>query len=188
MNYQKYKSSRDAAWDVLIKSQVSELPVDILGICKLLGVKVKYKHFDDGNDGIAQIVRGRAVILIEPDRPRERKRFTIAHELGHILLGHVGKYELVSREPSPNDSPIEHEANVFASRLLAPACVLWGLDLHTPEEIMRVCDISYTAASIRAERMKELYTRNKFLISPRERLVYKQFEKYIKYRQHQEDC
>lgn len=188
MNYQRYKSSRDVAWDVLIKYGVSELPVDILGICKLLGVKVKYKHFDDGNDGTAQIIESQAVILLEPDRPRERKRFTIAHELGHILLGHVGKCELVSREPSGSDSLIEHEANVFASRLLAPACVLWGLGLHTPEEIMRVCDISYTAACIRAERMKELYTRNKFLISPRERIVYKQFENYIKYHQHREDC
>ena len=24
----------------------------------------------------------------------------LIHELGHILLGHVGKYDLVSREPS----------------------------------------------------------------------------------------
>lgn len=40
---------------------------------------------------------------------RQRKRFTVAHELGHIMLGHVGHYELINREILPNDNPIEQE-------------------------------------------------------------------------------
>lgn len=69
---------------------------------------------------------------------------------------------------------------MFAIRLLSPACVLWGLNLHTAEEIAEYCDISLQAASYRAERMAELYRRNRFLRSPVERTLYKQFEPFIK--------
>ena len=68
---------------------------------------------------------------------------------------------------------------MFAARLLAPACVLWGLDLHTAEEISEACNISLQAAGFRAERMKELYRRNRFLTSPLERKLYDQFRDFI---------
>jgi len=68
---------------------------------------------------------------------------------------------------------------VFASRFLAPACVLWGLNVHTAADIARICEISAEAAGIRAKRMAELYKRNMFLTSPLERRVYGQFEKFI---------
>lgn len=74
---------------------------------------------------------------------------------------------------------IEQEADVFAARLLAPACVLWGLDIHTAREISELCDISLTAAQVRAERMEILYSRNKFLTSPLEKKVYSNFQSYI---------
>jgi Zn-dependent peptidase ImmA (M78 family) len=104
----------------------------------------------------------------------------VAHELGHILLGHVGEYHLVNREPSPHDDPIEQEANGFAARLLAPACVLWGCGASSAEEIAALCDISMAAARYRWERMQILLERDKFLRSPLERKVYKRFSKYIK--------
>ena len=109
-----------------------------------------------------------------------RQRFTAAHELGHILAGHVGKYTLVNREPSPQDNPIEQAANVFASRLLAPACVLWGCGVQTAEEIQQLCQISRQAAAYRMERLRVLYARQRFLTSPLERAVYEQFREYIK--------
>lgn len=84
------------------------------------------------------------------------------------------------REPDPGDNPIEQAANVFASRLLAPACVLWGCGVQSAEDIERLCDISRAAAEFRWTRMQELYRRQRFLTSPLERLVYAQFEDYIK--------
>lgn len=68
---------------------------------------------------------------------------------------------------------------MFAARLLAPACVLWGINAQTAEQIATVCNISHEAAKIRAERMEVLRKRGKFLTSPLERQVYKQFENYI---------
>lgn len=61
-----------------------------------------------------------------------------------------------------------------------PACVIWGLNIHTTKDIQDVFDVSYTAAEIRAERMQILYERNRFLTSPLEKRVYDRFEPYIK--------
>lgn len=182
MDYKRYKASRDLAWQILLNEGVRELPVKIGPLCKQMGIPVRYYSPADDNDGISTIIDGRAVILVSDRCISTRQRFTAAHELGHILLGHVGQYPLVNREPSQGDNPIEQEANVFASRLLAPACVLWALNARTPEQIASLCQISYQAAVFRAERMTLLYARNRFLSSPLEQDVYLQFSDFIRRR------
>lgn len=179
MNYKDYQNARDAVWRLLIDLKVGELPVRPGAMCRTLGIKVRYYTPEDGNDGMSFLNDGVPTILVSSAAPLSRQRFTAAHELGHILLGHVGRYQLVNREPSPQDNPIEQAANVFASRLLAPACVLWGCNARTPEQIAGLCDISMQAAQFRAERMELLYQRNKFLTSPLERQVYQRFADYI---------
>lgn len=119
------------------------------------------------------------IIIYDDQVPLGRKRFTVAHELGHIFLGHSLIAGFYARTPRGTIPRVENEANIFASRFLAPACVLWGLGVHTADEIARICEISQEAATIRANRMEELYKRNMFLTSPLERRVYKQFEKFI---------
>ena len=86
---------------------------------------------------------------------------------------------MLNREPSLEDDPLEQAANVFASRLLAPACVLWGCNMQSAAEIAQLCGISQTAAEFRWERLQLLYQRGKFLTSPLERQVYAQFRPYI---------
>lgn len=180
MDYMNYKKSRNLAWEILSSEGVTELPVMVGKICTQMGIKVLYFDAPEGeSDGYCLVSSGQPRIYVARDRPRERQRFTAAHELGHILLGHAGKFDLVNREPSETDNPIEHDANVFASRLLAPACVLWALDAHTPDEIADLCQISHQAATFRAQRMELLYQRGKFLTSPLERAVYQQFMPYI---------
>ncbi len=135
---------------------------------------------DSDIDGFSTIQK-EPIIFINSEKTTntQRMRFTVAHELGHIMLGHVGVYELVNREPSLSDSQIEREANIFASRLLAPACVLWGCGVKSAEDIVKLCDISYQAALFRMERMNILYERNKFLLSPLERKVFENFKPFI---------
>lgn len=204
MDYSKYKESRNLSWEILISQNVHALPVKISEICTSYGIniysysqnaklinKLKADKLKIGNDGFTTAVGGgKPIIFFDDSKSPERSRFTIAHELGHILLEHVGRYNLINREPSSEDNPIEQAANVFASRLLAPACVLWGLNVHTPEEIMGYCNLTYTAATFRAERMKQLYSREKefiqkrgkscFLMSMLEQQVYQQFSDFIR--------
>ena len=179
MHYKDYQNARDAAWKLLIDLKIRELPIKTGTICKALGIPIRFYTPTDGSDGKSFIAGQVPVIMVSDKVPLPRQRFTAAHELGHILLGHVGRYELVNREPTPQDNPIEQAANVFASRLLAPACVLWGCGAETPEQIAALCGISYQAAQFRAERMATLRQRNKFLSSPLEREVYRQFADYI---------
>ena len=179
MNYKDYKNTRDLVWEILIRERITELPVRVSELCRNMGIPILLHEFEDGNLGISAMVNGSPIILVNKGDSAERQRFTAAHELGHIMLGHVGKYKLVNREPSPNDNPIEQAANVFASRLLAPACVLWGCNIHTADEIAVNCKISRQAAEYRAARMEILYKRNAFLTSSLEREVYENFRQYI---------
>lgn len=189
MNYKKYQESRNAVWQILIDEGVNELPIKISQICRSLGIIVKTYDSKEENDGYSLILEGRPFVFINRNRPRARQRFTCAHELGHIILGHVGKYNLVNREPSPFDSPIEQQANSFAARLLAPACVLHELGICDAKRIAETCGVSMKAAEYRAKRIKELEERDKlfwrlydhgcFYLSPLEREVAKQFKDYI---------
>ena len=184
MNYKDYQNARNLSWNILIQENITELPINIVALCKQLGIEVKYYIPSDDSDGECTIAEGVPYILVNKNCSTQRKRFTVTHELGHVLLGHVGKYQLVNREPSPTDNAIEQEANVFASRLLAPACVLWGCKVKTPDDIVQLCDISKQSAEYRMNRMNELYTRNKFLTSSLERQVYNQFKEFISNHQH----
>lgn len=194
-DYKAYQKSRDAAWQLLIDTKADHLPIDLDSMCKRIGAKVyNYQQakptliktgldkLANETDGMTLFVGNKPVIFFDSVCYAPRIRFTVAHELGHLILGHVspGQYTILNREPSPNDAPEERAANQFAARLLAPACVLWGLNLHSAEEIADVCKISHQAAVFRAERMAELYRRNKFLISLLERRVYEQFQPFIR--------
>lgn len=191
MDYTSYQNSRNLSWEILINEGVNALPVKVGALCRGLNIKIFSSEGEIGTsgDGQALIRDGQAIIMVNVNTSPERQRFTIAHELGHILLGHVGQYNLVNREPTSHDNPIEQAANVFASRLLAPACVLWALNIHSAEEIAELCKISKAAARFRAERMKTLYAREKkfltergrscFLLSPLERQVFEQFRPFI---------
>ncbi len=183
MIYGKYKNARNAAWRCLIDFNITELPVKPTLISKAAGIKViknSLVHELTSHESGASLLDGAQWYIIYDDKKtRGHCRFTIAHELGHIFLGHELRKGYHARTFDTSRPAVEQEADVFASRLLAPACVLWALDVHTAAEIARLCDISQNAAQIRADRMEILYPRNKFLTSPLEQSVYKNFSGYI---------
>jgi len=73
-------------------------------------------------DGCSAVdpITGLAYVLINSDKPRARRRFTIAHELGHLALGHLHEGEIVLDESINAPQPQETEANAFAAGLLMP--------------------------------------------------------------------
>lgn len=182
MLYGKYKNVRNSAWQSLIDFNVHKLPVSVNDIAGQLGVKViknsKIHKLKNKQRGLTIYDTQNWYIVFDDTEPVPVCRFTVAHELGHILLGHMMTQAVKYRTFAFRDET-EQSADMFAIRLLAPACVLWGLNLHTAEDIARVCNISYTAAKYRAERMQLLYARNKFLTSPLEIKVYEQFKEFV---------
>lgn len=179
--YGIYQTSRNASWQFLIDNNIDKLPVSLGVVCKNLHYKIledsKVHYLQISQRGISFFRNGIWYIVLQDKLNVQAQRYTIAHELGHIFLGHSlvdGKYGRTFAT-----SPEEYQAERFAIDILAPACVLWGLNLHTPAEIARVCNISMTSATKRARRMEELYRRNMFLSHPLERQVYQQFQKFI---------
>lgn len=207
--YNDYKQARNLSWEVLIKQNIQYLPVDLKQIFRNIGIKAtsyeKGKEIIDQcgfneytiNDGFSIAVDGRYYIFCDGNQLETRLRFTLAHELGHILLGHVDHENVACRAnvtiwnkgEAEEPNPLEAAANVFASRLLAPACVLHSVGATTPDDIAGLCGLSRRAAEIRARRMEELEKRNAewiaskgygcFGLDRQERQVLLQFRDFI---------
>ena len=117
-----------------------------------------------GFHGISIGSARKATILVNSRIPnRHRKRFTAAHEIGHVCL-HIqtnkkSKFECTAEDISAgsnsNDN-YEREANAFGSSLLMPSSVVSPLvsrnDLTWPfiHKIKDICDVSLEAAARRA--------------------------------------
>lgn len=194
MLYSNYKTARDKAWKILIDCEVDKLPVSTAALCEHYGwVLADYQEGEaaidllglssltERTDGFCTVTDHFPYIFYNSGLPVGRQRFTVAHEIGHLSLGHVGQGRVttINREPNLKDSQEETQANQFAARLLAPACVLHELGATTPEAIQRVCGLSRQAAEFRARRMQELERRNRYYTSPLERQVVEQFRSYI---------
>lgn len=197
MNYKDYQNARDAAWRILLDCKVASLPVDIRMICSKLncrlysydaGKKIIHAFRLDAqtkiSDGFTVLYHGVPYIFYSNEVSEGRQRFTIAHEIGHIVLRHIedGKYTIANREPDNRDDADETQANQFAARILAPACVLNALDAVDAEQISALCGISHQAAEFRSKRMQLLRQRGKFLSHPLEREVMRQFGPFVRSR------
>jgi len=125
-----------------------DLPQDVYGAC-----------------GLAQ---GRFVIAISPNCPTpQHRRFTAGHELGHYHLdGHVeqmfaGGIKWVVSTGSHFQgaaSPVEREADFFASELLMPQSLVRPLvrgapSLRQVRSVATKCDVSLSAAAITVARL-----------------------------------
>lgn len=187
--YDFYRQARDASWQFLLESEVGVLPLPLSAICQqrditlMLDTKGIYLTYSD--KGVTfKTPEGKWHILLNPADSVPVRRYTTAHELGHIYLEHPmydGRYgRTFGIQKTATQDPIEYQAERFAIGILAPACVLYGLGIHTAEDISKVCGISLSAARIRAERMSILYQRKSFFCSPLERKVFEIFEDFIK--------
>lgn len=183
MVYGRYKGIRNAVWQALIDYNVRVLPVSVSDITDQLGIRIidniSVNLLKNDERGATIYVNKQWYIILDDKEAIETQRFTAAHELAHILLGHTltakTKYRTFAQRTEE-----EQAADMFAARLLAPACVLHEMRAFTPERIRIVCNISTAAAKIRAERMQELERRNKYYLHPLERQVKAQFEDFIK--------
>lgn len=139
MAYDIYKQARDVAWKFLIDNHVTSLPVNLSAICRQREISLVYDYdrkYLSGNERGCTFIddTGRFSIVLNPDDSIVIQRYTIAHELRHIFLDHF-----VNKTMSSSD--MEYQAERFAIDILAPACVLWGLNLHTTKDISEVCNI-----------------------------------------------
>lgn len=91
----------------------------------------KFTFDNDGNAILGSMKFDEMALLINKHNNQYRERFTIAHELGHFVLGHgdylrsdtvLEKNLLIADDSSEelNYERLEYQANIFASLLLLP--------------------------------------------------------------------
>lgn len=125
------------------------------------GVDVGVVGMPTGVAGICvtEQIGGVAVILANSEnQSRERQRFTLAHELGHLIVGDTSRVE---RSDTHSNSKSEVRANAFARHLLLPAAGIYawldGRDATNPETLAglaRYFGVSHTVALIQLWNLK----------------------------------
>lgn len=119
------KEPEPAARSVLRTAGLSEPPVDMDDITEALGLPVIVWPFPDSLSAlIADTDEGGCVIGVNRWHPQTRRRFSVAHECGHAVLGHAADFYLEFTDVNPFGDPAraryreEREANQFAAALL----------------------------------------------------------------------
>jgi hypothetical protein len=114
-------------------------PVDLVALCQAYA-DLEEDAIPGPCDGLVVGLHGprdRPLILLKSGRPERRQRFTLAHELGHVLLPwHVGSSYLCDPQRAFSDesyyaASAEPEANRFAAQLLVPS--RWLDELYSSE-------------------------------------------------------
>lgn len=125
----RYTIARKKAQELLGQAGVTAAPVPVERLASLLGATIRYEPFEGDLSGMVhRRADGRAVIGINSLQPTVRKRYTIAHELGHLLLHADDEFHVDERNPigfrtsasSLGTDDKEIEANQFAAELLVP--------------------------------------------------------------------
>ena len=115
MNAERFEPDR-----VLETLNISEPPVDVFAIAQRLGVMLAEASSEEWDGVVESDTDGRAVIYVRSDQALTRQRFTVAHELGHLLLHEPGRRFRDSWSSTGVDLA-EVQANNFAAALLMPS-------------------------------------------------------------------
>lgn len=119
----------EKAQEVLRKYQVTSPLVNVFDIAEREGLKIEYRVFPNGNSDISGfLMADEKTIYLNVDNSAERQAYTVAHELGHYLLGHeADKYGVLRRVndySSDEKTQEEKDADRFAANLLMPERML----------------------------------------------------------------
>lgn len=112
--------ARTLAHNLLKDAGITEIPVSLWKVIRYIqsknNLEVMPYNFGEKISGMLVMADENATIGYNNEQHRHRRRFTIGHELGHLLMGHICN----------NDASDHHEqeANEFAAELLMPLALL----------------------------------------------------------------
>ncbi len=137
----------------------NKIQIDPVIIAEKLGFTVFKSNFDSDNiSGMVINSNDEKAIYINENDSINRQRFTIAHELGHILLHHnpnEESFKEVDFRKNNSFDERETQANSFAASLLMPrtkATEIW-YKLQDVDNFADIFQVSKQAASIRLENL-----------------------------------
>nr|DAI01671.1 MAG TPA: IrrE protein [Caudoviricetes sp.] len=174
MSSPDYKKVHKTVKSVLREYNITSFPIDPKEILRKSGVRClsysEIKQFPEFEDRVATLLEFDVdAVCIKVDKRylvlyndtvayEDRIRFTLAHELGHIKLGHLDdkpngwlkRYKTVYSK-----DPIEKESDAFAAELLAPTVLayLTNLDVY---DVQNIFHVSFSCANIVAKNASTL--------------------------------
>lgn len=162
---------------LLREAGIRSAPVDVVALAERMGIEVRPEIAPDDVSGGLYPIDGTPLIGVNARHHPNRQRFTIAHELGHLVLHDQGEFvdhgyavkEGAAKGPrfmrnqlsSEAVDPKEMEANSFAASLLMPRdfIVKAVRDLTLPvrseavEDLARSFKVSQQAMTFRLQNL-----------------------------------
>jgi Zn-dependent peptidase ImmA (M78 family)/RNA polymerase subunit RPABC4/transcription elongation factor Spt4 len=163
--------------EFLIAENIRSFPIDPIAIIKAHGWRLKLysrvtakaglkisnlvelaEHIGS-KDAVVTLDKKNKYLICYNDLifPMERIIFSLAHEIGHIVLRHLEDFDCSTLERGVQDweyDVLEAEANTFASNLLAPVFILDSLRKPLRESYHTFFNISRTAWRVRMLTME----------------------------------
>jgi Zn-dependent peptidase ImmA (M78 family) len=165
---------------LLAQYSIQSAPVDVAGIARDLGVTVHFEQLEEEVSGMLVVKNKEKHIVVNKGHHPNRRRFTIAHELGHLTLHYKqgdevyvdtklmvyhrsGRTQDYSHPHATTTPQQEKEANSFASALLMPRSIVesfvdsQGIDVFDEFDIAKLAqafEVSEQAMYIRLNTLK----------------------------------
>lgn len=169
------RKAKESARGVLSSQTHREVgtPVDVRAVADSMGIKVTEEIFPTNKVSgfLKQLPEGKVLVVVNKKHPEERKRFTIAHEIGHFALHALESLHVDDAltaqpayfrdaESSKATKLKEIEANQFAAELLMPSDEIQGFAMEkirmgksvdeAVEELAKQYKVSMVAMAIKA--------------------------------------
>lgn len=174
------KSIEAQALQLIRDADITKAPVDVTSVAKLLGARVHIEQLEDDISGVLIVKGNEKHVLVNKKHAGNRQRFTIGHEIGHLVLHatsdrmivdtnqirvfqRVGQaasaiYNQAGSETTPEE---EREANLFSAAILMPEPMLKAAavshDLSDETEIASLAKefgVSEQAMFIRLQQLR----------------------------------
>ena len=96
------------------------------------------------------------IVFVRSGLSSNDKRMLLAHELGHIVLGHMSDSSVLGYKPGGliNEGQ-EDEANEFALEFLAPVCILCKNHISTPQLISETTLLDDKRSNLVADEVRK---------------------------------
>lgn len=171
--------AKEQARNLIKKFNITKYPIDLLNILDIKNYKYIEVNNWENNINALLIHKNNCIYLaVNGNHHDHRKRFSIAHEIGHLILNHDLTY--YKREITFDDIPfsvikehiqvekyLETEANIFAGEILVPLNILkqefnklpYKSDMaKMSEELSKVFNVSKEVISIKiTDNLRSFY-------------------------------
>lgn len=172
----RVKWAEKKAYKLLETLNINQIPIPVEEITQKLNIKISYEPFEGDLSGVLFRDKSDTIIGVNSNESDQRKRFTIAHELGHFVLhegdqlhvDHNFKTNFRNSISSQGSNFNEIEANAFAASLLMPETLVKemyetalsnGVDPFTDDHseevalLAKLFNVSQTAMLIRLGKL-----------------------------------